>query len=126
MYSPLAKKWTLSFWIGPPRLKPIWWRSNLPCSMSFALLSKVLVDRPLLRKNSYTVPRYWFVPDFVATLTTPPVARPYWAEKFEVRTENSCTESSGTSWPMVASKSSLFAEPSSRMLVLAERAPLMA
>ena len=72
------------------------------------------------------MPWNWLVPDLVATLTTPPEARPYWAEKFEVRTENSCTESSGTCWPTVAVKSSLFAEPSSRMFVLAERAPLIA
>ena len=52
MYSPLAKKWTLSFTTGPPRLKPIWWRSNSPCSISFALLSKVLAARASLRKNS--------------------------------------------------------------------------
>src|SRR5512143_439933 len=126
MYSPLAKKWILSFWIGPPMLKPIWWRLNLPWSIPFALLSKVLVERPLLRKNSYTVPRYWLVPDFVATFTTPPEARPYWAEKFEVRTENSCTESSGTAWPTLAVKSSLLAEPSSSTFVLADRAPLIA
>ena len=52
MYSPLAKKWTLSFTTGPPRLKPAWWRSNSPCSMPFALLSKVFVARASLRKNS--------------------------------------------------------------------------
>ena len=51
----------------------------------------------------------------------PPVARPYCAEKLFVMTENSCTESSGTSWPTVASNWSLLATPSSRMLVLAER-----
>src|SRR5687767_4331956 len=56
----------------------------------------------------------------------PPVARPYCAEKLLVMTLNSWTESSGTSWPTVASNSSLLAEPSSRTLVLAERMPLMA
>ena len=55
----------------------------------------------------------------------PPDARPYCAEKLFVMTLNSCTESSGTSWPTVASNSSLFAEPSSRMLVLEARWPLM-
>ena len=96
MYSPLAKKCTLSFTTGPPTLKPIWWRSNLPGVISFALFWNVFAARPSLRKNSYSVPRNWFVPDFVATFTTPPEARPYWAEKFDVMTENSWTESSGT------------------------------
>jgi hypothetical protein len=38
----------------------------------------------------------------VPTLTMPPVARPYSAEKFEVMTRNSCTESSGMLLPTVA------------------------
>ena len=66
------------------------------------------------------------VPDFVATLTIPPLARPNCAEKFDVMTENSCTESSGTSWPTLAVNSSLLAPPSSSTFVLAERWPLMA
>jgi hypothetical protein len=66
------------------------------------------------------------VPDFVATFTMPPEARPYCAVKFDRTTENSCTESSGTCWPTVAVNSSLLAEPSSRMFVLADRMPLIA
>ena len=67
-----------------------------------------------------------FVPDFVTTLTMPPDARPYWAEKLEVMTENSCTESIGMFWPIAAVNSSLLADPSNRMLVLADRRPLIA
>ena len=65
------------------------------------------------------------VPDLVMTLTTPPLARPYSAVKLLVRTLISWTESSGTFCPTEVSNRLTFSPPSSRILVEAERIPLM-
>ena len=66
-----------------------------------------------------------FVPDLVTTLTIRPDARPYSAVKLLDSTENSCTESNGTCWPIPLVNSSLLLAPSRRMLVELSRWPLM-
>ena len=91
-----------------------------------ALLLYVFAAKAATRLYSYAVPWNWFVPDLVVTFTTPPPVRPYSAVKFDVDTRNSCTESSGTVCPTVASNRSTLSPPSSRTLVSAERCPLMA
>ena len=88
-YSAFAKKCRRSRRIGPPSEKPAAFRSKLAWSRSLAFSSNVRVARSWLRKKSYALPWNAFVPDRVATFTMPPLARPNWAEKLEVMTENS-------------------------------------
>ena len=114
--------------MGLPSENPIWWRLNVPLSLPPRLVVERVGGRASghygrTRKRCHgrrSCPTSW------PRSRSPPVARPNCAEKFEVRTENSWTASSGTFCPMPAPNSSLLAEPSSRMLVLDDRWPLIA
>src|SRR5689334_16549014 len=95
-------------------------------SSSFALFQKLFEPSAETRLNSYAVPWKAFVPDLVATLTTPPDARPTSAVNVLVETLYSCTASSGIDCPTVPLNSLLFETPSSNTLVLADLIPLIA
>ena len=63
------------------------------------------------------------MPDFVATFTTPPEARPYSAEKLLVTMLYSCTASIGMFSPIATLKMAMFSTPSSRISVPDSRWP---
>ena len=66
MFSRLVKKCILSRLIGPPMLKPSWWRVNSPFSMLVGLVV-VGVGRELVAPIELVGgARKLFVPDFVS------------------------------------------------------------
>src|SRR5712664_2244278 len=123
-HSALPKKKSLFFLIGPPTEPPNWLRVKACLGFPWALSKKSCVANLDTRLYSYAEPWKAFEPLFVARFTTAEDARPYSAVKLLVRTLYSCTESNGMVWPTEAVNSLLFAAPSSKTFVPAERKPL--
>ena len=81
--------------IGPPNVKPAMCWLNLPLGRPVRLLSHVLALNASSRKNSYSDPLNWFVPDFTDALMTAPADLPNSAEYVRVCTLNSASASTG-------------------------------
>src|SRR5215813_14963354 len=80
---------SLSFLIGPPRVKPAWLRFNWSCCRE----KKLLAFSSVLRTNQKPFPWMLFVPDLVTTLTAPAELLPESNPLLLVSTENSWTAS---------------------------------
>src|ERR1700689_149467 len=88
VHSVVSETNNLFLIIGPPAEKPNWLRVYWPFGTSATAFAYVLAGEASRRLNSHAEPRKSLGQGLVVTLTTPPEARPYSAEKFLVTMPN--------------------------------------
>ena len=128
-WSYAAKKNALSFFRGPPRVKP-----NCPClklGVRSIPLCRAVLDRASCLPKKCTEPWNWLVPDLVMTLTKPPLERPNsalapWGMTTISATAFKLKVKAGRCPPRCSPKKGLLkSAPSTEMLLCMPRCPAM-